>query len=274
MKLRLTFLVVLSSMAGFLFAAHGNYSFVTLLYFALGGFLITVSSNAINQLYEKDSDKLMRRTENRPLPLGHLQPFEVALFVGVTGLLGALIFLFYFNAMTALMSLVSLILYGFIYTPLKKVGPIAVFVGAIPGALPPLLGYTAYTNQIDSTGLWIFAIQFFWQFPHFWAIAWRNYDDYLRAGIMLLPNHTAKSRSNAMIIFLYTAILIPLSITPLFIISISVSNFCIILNTINSIIFTYFAYKLLKEVYDDKLSLKLMFYSFIYLIVFLISIFL
>jgi protoheme IX farnesyltransferase len=270
MKLRLSLLVVFSSIIGYIFGS-GSFNLYKIFFLALGGSLVTFASNAINQLIEKDTDKLMHRTMNRPLPTNSMNSLEVVLFIGICAFSGLLTLALVFNSTTALLSALSLILYGFFYTPLKKMSSIAVFVGAIPGALPPLLGYVAATNVLDQVAIWLFLVQFFWQFPHFWAIAWVSFDDYKRANIMLLPSKSGKSKESTIIIFLYTFMLIPLSVFAFWIQSIGFIGSTIIL--ISSILFTLQSLKLVQN-NSDKEAKKLMFYSFAYLLVFLFSLFL
>lgn len=270
-KLRLSSFVILSSMIGFIFASIGfGFQWSQFIFFTIGGSLVTFASNAINQVIERESDKLMTRTQNRPLPLGQLSQIEAILFIGVTSITGIGLLAFTSNLLTGVLASLSLLIYGFIYTPLKKVSSIAVFVGAIPGAFPPLLGYVAVKNQIDNYAIWLFLVQFFWQFPHFWSIAWVSFDDYLKANIMLLPSQSGKSKQSAWITLMYTLVLIPLSLYPLYL------GYQFTLGTglllITSIIFSYFAFDLYKTL-SDKSARKLMFSSFIYLLIFLISIF-
>jgi protoheme IX farnesyltransferase len=270
MKLRLSLLVVFSSIIGYVFGS-GSINLYKIFFLAIGGSLVTFASNAINQLIEKDTDKLMHRTMNRPLPTNAMNSLEVVLFIGICAFSGLLTLALVFNSTTALLSALSLILYGFFYTPLKKMSSIAVFVGAIPGALPPLLGYVAATNVLDQVAIWLFLVQFFWQFPHFWAIAWVSFDDYKRANIMLLPSKLGKSNESSIIIFMYTFMLIPLSVFAFWINNIGFIGSTIIL--IASILFTLQSLKLVKN-NSDKEAKKLMFYSFAYLLVFLFSLFL
>jgi protoheme IX farnesyltransferase len=270
MKLRLSLLVVFSSIIGYVFGS-GSINLYKIFFLAIGGSLVTFASNAINQLIEKDTDKLMHRTMNRPLPTNAMNSLEVVLFIGICAFSGLLTLALVFNSTTALLSALSLILYGFFYTPLKKMSSIAVFVGAIPGALPPLLGYVAATNVLDQVAIWLFLVQFFWQFPHFWAIAWVSFDDYKRANIMLLPSKLGKSNESSVIIFMYTFMLIPLSVFAFWINNIGFIGSTIIL--IASILFTLQSLKLVKN-NSDKEAKKLMFYSFAYLLVFLFSLFL
>ena len=215
-KARLTFLVVFSASISFLIGsrANGHIDWINWVKLIVGGFLVTSAANAFNEIIEKDLDKLMKRTMDRPIPSGKMntgQALVLSLAMGMAGtyLLGSL------NLLTGLLSVFSILLYAFAYTPLKRKSPIAVFVGAIPGALPPLIGYVAAQphGRIDEIALILFAIQFVWQFPHFWAIAWVLDDDYKLAGFRLLPTGQ-RDKPSAAITFLFTLILIPVSLLP------------------------------------------------------------
>jgi protoheme IX farnesyltransferase len=180
----------------------------------LGGFLLSGASVTINQIIEKDLDKVMTRTMNRPIPSGKLTVQESFIYSILLLVISLSILWVYTNPLTTVLSFVSMLLYCFAYTPLKRVGPVAVFVGAIPGALPPLLGWTAATASISHEALIIFGIQFIWQFPHFWAIAWVADDDYKKAGFKLLPSGGGKDLNTAIQIMIYTLFLIPLGLLP------------------------------------------------------------
>ena len=260
-KFRLSFLVTFSSVFGFLLSS--NYiNYFSLFILIISGVFITGSSIINNQIIEKDSDKLMNRTKNRPLPTNKISSRN-ALFISlalcITGLILMVLFL---NKLTALLSFLSLIIYTFLYTPLKKVGPIAVFVGAIPGALPPLIGWAASTNDISLEAFIIFSIQFIWQFPHFWAIAWVSDDDYKRAGFKLLPNNGKKNLSTAVNIMTYTMFLIPLGLLPtIFGITGLISG---VVAVVCAILFLIQTLRLIKD-YSKTSALRIMFGSFIYL---------
>ena len=260
-KFRLSFLVTFSAVFGFLLSS--NYiNYFSLFILIISGFFITGSSIINNQIIEKDSDKLMNRTKNRPLPTNKISSRNalfISLALSITGLILMVLFL---NKLTALLSFLSLIIYTFLYTPLKKVGPIAVFVGAIPGALPPLIGWVASTNDISLEALIIFSIQFIWQFPHFWAIAWVSDDDYKRAGFKLLPNNGKKNFSTAVNIMTYTMFLIPLGLLPtIFGITGLVSG---VVAVVCAILFLIQTLRLIKD-YSKTSALRIMFGSFIYL---------
>jgi len=214
LKPRLSLLVAFSCAFGYGLATRGNVDWVTLSLLTLSGFLLSGASVTINQIIEKDLDKLMSRTLNRPIPTGRITVNEATIFA-VVCLIGSLIVLWMStNSLTVALSFISMLLYSFVYTPLKRVGPIAVFVGAIPGALPPLLGWIAATGSITHEALIIFGIQFIWQFPHFWAIAWVADDDYKKAGFKLLPSGGGKDHNTAIQIMIYTMFLIPLGLLP------------------------------------------------------------
>ncbi|QNF33470.1 protoheme IX farnesyltransferase [Adhaeribacter swui] len=214
LKFRLSSTVAFSSAIGYMLG-EGHLEFLNVLFIMLGGFLVTGSANIVNQILEKDLDKLMKRTAQRPLPTGALSVTEAAVFSFILGIAGIALLAFYFNTLTAVLALMSLILYGFVYTPLKRISPICVLVGAIPGGLPPLLGWVAATGVVSIEAWILFGIQFTWQFPHFWAIAWVLDDDYKRAGFKMLPMEGGKNLKTAFQIMTYTLLLIPLSMLPL-----------------------------------------------------------
>lgn len=214
LKFRLSFTVAFSSAIGFILGRPvASYWEIALV--MIGGLLVTGSANMINQIIERDHDKLMKRTAKRPLPTGQVSVAEAIGFCIVTGIAGLLILGYTFNILTAALSLLSLILYGFVYTPLKRISPICVFVGAIPGAMPPLIGWVAATGILGVEAWILFGIQFMWQFPHFWAIAWVLDDDYKKAGFKMLPMSGGKNLKTAIQIMIYTLVLIPFSLLPL-----------------------------------------------------------
>lgn len=228
----------------------------------LGGFLVSGASIVVNQVLERDLDKLMSRTRNRPLPTGRLTVNEAITFCVFCLAIGMGILLVYTNVLTTVLALCSMVLYSFAYTPLKRVGPIAVFVGAIPGALPPLLGWTAATGAISHEALIIFGIQFIWQFPHFWAIAWVADDDYRKAGFKLLPSGGEKDMNTAIQIMIYTLFLIPLGLLPATF-GITGINSAVVV-TLCGVLFLAQTFSLMKSG-DRKSALKIMFGSFLYL---------
>lgn len=261
-KLRLTLLVVFSASISYLIGCRVNGVIMWGNWFVLilGGFLVTSAANCFNEIIEKDLDKLMKRTKDRPIPAGNMttgQALVMGLGMGVSGtyLLGGL------NILTGLLSVFSIVLYAFAYTPLKRKSPIAVFVGAIPGALPPLIGYVAAYGKIDIIALILFGIQFVWQFPHFWAIAWVLDDDYKLAGFRLLPTGE-RDKTSAVITFITTLILLPVSLLPTiygfggYFVG-GVSLLC-------SLVFLYQAFTLMRTLQVEA-ARKLMFGSFLYL---------
>ncbi|MGB0428063.1 MAG: heme o synthase [Flavobacteriales bacterium] len=216
-KIRLSTTVLFSALVGYVLGTDTTYGeafdwfhFVML---AIGGFLVIASSNGFNQVYEKDTDKLMKRTETRPLPEGRISPTEGIIFSTVAGVIG-IFCLTQINMKCAIYGAISLILYAAIYTPLKTKSPIAVLVGAFPGAIPAMIGWLAATNHFGIEPGILFAIQFLWQFPHFWAIAWLQDDEYKKAGIRLLPSGL-RDKSSAYQVMSYSLWLIPVSISPL-----------------------------------------------------------
>ena len=212
-KLRLSTSVGFSSVAGY-FLGMEVFSWTQLALLIFGGITVVAASNAYNQIYEKDRDALMNRTKGRPLPLGTLtlrEAWFIATFLLVVGLWA----LYEINPMTAYFGALSVVLYTLVYTPLKAITPLAVFVGAIPGAIPYMLGWVAARNDFDIETGTLFAQQFFWQFPHFWAIAWFSYHDYEKAGYFLLPSK-AKDRSSQLYIIIYTVWMIMVGILPVF----------------------------------------------------------
>lgn len=262
LKFRLSFLVAFSCGFGYLLGTRGVMDWGHFLLLCFGGFLVSGASITINQIIEKDLDKLMSRTQNRPLPTGRVSKSEAMTFACIVGLLGLVILMLSTNTITVLLSILSMVLYSFVYTPLKRVGPIAVFVGAIPGALPPLLGWTAATGSITYEALIIFGIQFIWQFPHFWAIAWVADEDYKKAGFKLLPSGGKKDMNTAFQIMIYTLFLIPLGLLPAKFGITGIDSAIIV--TICGVLFLSQTFLLMKNG-NRQSALRIMFGSFLYL---------
>lgn len=261
-KVRLTASVVFSAIAGYFIAAD-QFDILLFTYLVIGGFLVVAASNGFNQVLEKEYDKLMVRTADRPLPTERMSVSEVFWISLLMGLFG--VFLLYrINFLSGFFGTLSIILYVLVYTPLKRISPISVFVGAFPGAIPFMLGWVAATNDFDIEPGILFAIQFIWQFPHFWAIAWVCNDDYKKAGFKMLPGK--KDKSTAWKNVVYTFFLIPLSVLPVFGItgSLKLSVIAAFLVSIAGIWFLSIAINLFKKLTDDSAK-KLMFASFIYL---------
>ncbi len=212
-KLRLGISVVFSSVAGYLLG-YQEFSWFDLIMLSVGGVLVVAASNAFNQIYEVEQDSLMNRTKNRPLPAGTLTIAQ-AYTAAISALLVGLFMLYSINVLAAFFGGISALLYAAIYTPLKARTSLAVFVGAFPGAIPYMLGWVAARNDFDIETGTLFAQQFFWQFPHFWAIAWFSFEDYKKAGYNLLPSG-AKDRSTQLYIIVYTVWMIAVGILPVF----------------------------------------------------------
>ncbi|MEQ9403713.1 MAG: heme o synthase [Cyclobacteriaceae bacterium] len=262
LKPRLSFLVVFSSGFGYLLATPSVVNWGNLLVFLLGGFLISGSSVTINQIIEKEFDAIMNRTMSRPLPSLRITTSEALWFSIITAIAGIVLLLLSTNPLTVGLSLSSLLLYAFVYTPLKRVGSIAVFVGAIPGALPPLIGWAAASGTLTYEALIIFGIQFIWQFPHFWAIAWVCDEDYKRAGFKLLPGGGAKDLNTAINIMIYTLFLLPLGLLPSYFGLTGLTSG--IVATICGALFLAQTFSLMKDTSNSK-ARRIMFGSFIYL---------
>jgi protoheme IX farnesyltransferase len=211
MKVGLSLSVVFSSVAGYLLAVNVVH-YPTLLLLGLGGFLMVAASNAFNQVIEKDTDALMKRTMNRPLPTGRMS-VPVALSIAIIFTIAGIAILYSINAKSALFGAISIFLYTCAYTPLKSVTPLAVFVGAFPGAIPFMLGWVAATGEFGIEAGFLFMIQFFWQFPHFWAIGWLQFEEYQKAGFNMLPMNQKDKGATRQIIF-YTFVMILASIAP------------------------------------------------------------
>lgn len=224
-KPSLAIMVVFSSVICYLLApkvSKQDWSFLYAVLLFLGGFLVTGSANAMNQVVEKDTDALMKRTATRPIASGRMSVTEGWIFAIVIGVVGVGLLSFFFNLLSGALAAFSLFLYAFVYTPLKKVNAIAVLVGAVPGALPCLIGWAAGNDAVFGTGSnssdwggWIlFLLQFLWQFPHFWAIAWVAHKDYAGAGFRLLPAEKGPTRFTAIQTVMYAVLLIPVCVLP------------------------------------------------------------
>ncbi len=261
-------MVVFSAVISFLLAPKVvAYDWKAIILFFIGGMLVTSSANAINQIEEKDTDARMKRTANRPIAAGRMSEKEGWIFSFVAGLSGVLI-LWHFNFLTASLAAFSLFLYAFIYTPLKKISSVAVLVGAIPGALPCLIGWAAGNDSLTAGGWILFAIQFFWQFPHFWAIAWIAHKDYSNAGFKLLPSKEGQTKYSAIQAILYSLLLLPVGVLPYFfdmsgmisLIIVSIANLLMIMQCV----------RLYREM-SVQAARRVMFSSYIYLPVVLLA---
>jgi protoheme IX farnesyltransferase len=214
MKFTLSFTVVFTCVICYQLAPNvQRFDWFNILLLTFAGLCITGSANAINQAVEKDTDAQMKRTSNRPVAAGRLTQQQAYTFAIITGILGVGLML-YFNIASALLSAFSLFLYAFIYTPLKKINSIAVLVGAFPGAIPCLIGWVAATNEFSAGGWALLLIQFLWQFPHFWAIAWVSHTDYSKVGFKLLPAKEGPTRFTALQSIMYAVLMIPIGFLP------------------------------------------------------------
>lgn len=255
-------MVVFTSVIGYLIASGGDIHWGSLGLLLLGGFSITAASNTLNEVLEKDYDALMKRTANRPLPAGRMTVSQAVIIAGLLAALG-IVALAFFNPLTTLLGALSLVIYAFLYTPLKRITSLSVMVGAVPGALPALIGYVAYTGSIGPVALILFTIQFIWQMPHFWSIGWLGFEDYQEAGYKLLPNMAAgKTREISKYAFIYTLYLLPVSAIPGFLGLLSWTS-CLAIG-VASMYFIWKAYQFYQH--NDKASAKgLLYASLLYL---------
>jgi len=258
-KMRLAFLVILSAVAGYLFAGGGFDKHMV--YLILGGLFVTGASNGMNQIIERDLDAKMSRTKNRPLPTGRMNLTTAYIIVGVL-LIAGLLLMYMINFKVLLWSFLSFVLYSFVYTPLKLKTSWSVFIGAIPGAFPPFIGALAFLDAYTQLAGILFLVQFMWQFPHFWAIAWVLYDDYKHGGFSLLPAKNGRSKESAFPILVYTLLLVPFSLLP-WVLDMT-GNATLILGSLFGLIFYLYAYRLYQSCSVED-ARKLMFASFVYL---------
>jgi protoheme IX farnesyltransferase len=260
-KHRLSLTVVISAFLGYLLT--GKMVLNDILLLTGGGFLLTLSSNAFNQVWEREYDKLMQRTQNRPLVKGSLSVTEAVIFAIVTGA-GGLVLLLLLNYLSFILGALSIFLYVFVYTPMKRISPWAVFIGALPGAMPPLMGYVAATGNFGLVPGILFLIQFMWQFPHFWAIAWVLDDDYKKAGYRLLPSKFGRNKTSSFQVVVYTIGCVITSFTPYLIQVPGIGVITAVSAAILGAVFLKFAF-VLHSTGEVKDARKLMFASFIYL---------
>ena len=276
-KPSLNIMVVFSSVISYLLApAVVEYDWMMIILLFIGGFLVTGSANAMNMAIEKDTDATMKRTANRPVASGRMKPQEAWAFAIITGITGVLILGYFFNWLSAGLGAFSLFLYAFVYTPLKKVNAIAVLVGAFPGALPCLIGWAAGNDAIfeagngwkDYGGWALFGIQFLWQFPHFWAIAWIAHGDYSRAGFKLLPADKGPTKFTALQTIVYAMLLIPFTLVPYMIGLTGVYSLVVIM--VANLFLVWLCIRLYRQM-DAIAARRVMFGSYIYLPVVLLA---
>lgn len=262
LKPRLSFLVVISTVLSFLYASDGTHTINHLLLLGFFGFLITGAANAFNQIIEVELDAKMDRTKARPLPTHIVSLREASVYafflvgVGLTGIF------YMFNGLAAFLSLISFLLYVLVYTPLKQITPLSVLVGAFPGAIPILVGCVAASGNFLPEYLILFGIQFFWQFPHFWAIAWVLDDDYQKAGFYMLPFGRGKDTTAAYYIFIYTVAMVLVSMFPSFLHL--VGPWYSAIASISGLFFLFLTLVHMKQL-NNQSARRVMFYSFIYL---------
>ena len=263
-KLRLGFFVVLSAVLGW-FMGVESIDIKSLLLLAIGGYLLTGASNGLNQILERDTDAIMTRTKNRPIPTGRMS-VKTALILSISAGIVGITCLGLLSYLAAILGVIALVLYAFFYTPLKSRSSLCVFVGAIPGALPPMIGYVAATGEFGIEPGTLFAVQFMWQFPHFWAIAWLAHEDYSKVGYKMLPFNAGLSYRSASLILLYTLFCIPASLLPWALPNDNpmVGNFALVVAVLAGLGFSWYAWRL-SVTLDRSEARKLMFASFVYL---------
>lgn len=267
-KFTLSFMVVFSCVVCYLLAPNIKFDLVSVLLLFTAGMLITGSANAINQAVEKDTDALMKRTASRPVASGRMTQNEAFTFAIITGIIGVMIMWYWFNFASAMIGLFSLFLYAFIYTPLKKINSVSVLVGAFPGALPCLIGWVAGTNEFSAGGWILFGIQFLWQFPHFWAIAWVAHKDYSAAGFKLLPSDKGPTKFTAAQTVMYSMLMIPVGMLPYYFKISGITSMWIVL-ACN--LWMVFVSVMLFIKMDVAAARKVMFSSYFYLMIVLLS---
>jgi len=269
MKPSLSIMVVFSSVISYLLAPKVvEYDWLMIILLFIGGMLVTGSANTINQVVEKDTDAVMKRTASRPVAAKRMSSEEGWAFAVITGVAGVFILGFFFNWLSAGLAAFSLFLYAFVYTPLKRVNAIAVLVGAFPGALPCLIGWTAGADEMSMGGWVLFAIQFLWQFPHFWAIAWVAHNDYSNAGFKLLPSDKGPTKWTALQTVIYSLLLIPVCAVP-YMIGMTGSMSLVIVSLVNIFLLIQ-CIRLYRET-NAKAARRVMFSSYLHLPIVLLA---
>lgn len=271
-KVSLSIMVVFSSVLSFLLVPGLKEKFVSPLQMtillAMGGLLVTGSANAINQAVEKNTDAVMKRTASRPVAAGRMSVTEAWVFAIITGTIGVFMLGYFFNWTAAALAAFSLFVYAFIYTPLKKINAIAVLIGAFPGALPCLIGWAAGDENLGIGGWVLFALQFLWQFPHFWAIAWISYKDYALAGFKLLPSEKGPTKFTALQTVIYSMLLIPVGVIPYFTGMSGIVSLVII--SVANLLMVWQCIRLYRDM-EVRSARRIMFSSYIYLPVVLLA---
>jgi protoheme IX farnesyltransferase len=268
-KFSLSFMVVFSAVVSYLLAPKVvafDWGMIILLF--IGGLLVTGSANAVNQVVERDTDALMKRTAKRPVASGRMSIAEGWAFAVVTGIAGIFMLWYFFNGLSAAIAAFSWFVYAFMYTPLKKVSAVSVIVGAVPGALPCLIGWAAGQDELTVGGWVLFAIQFFWQFPHFWAIAWIAHKDYTQAGFKLMPSVEGPTKYSALQSVIYSLILVPAGVLPYLVGMSGIISFWIVL--LANLWMVWLCIRLYYKM-EVKTARGVMFGSYIYLPVVLLA---
>jgi protoheme IX farnesyltransferase len=268
-KFSLSFMVVFSAVISYLLAPKVvEFDWLHIMLLFIGGLLVTGSANAVNQIVEKDTDAMMMRTSKRPVASGRMQPAEAWAFAIITIAAGLFILGYFFNWLSAGLALFSWFVYAYMYTPLKKVSAVSVLLGAVPGALPCLIGWAAGQDELSAGGWVLFAIQFFWQFPHFWAIAWISHKDYSNAGFKLMPSVEGPTKYSAIQSIIYSLVLIPVGMLPYLIGMSGMISFYIVL--VANLMMLWLSIRLYREM-EKKAARRVMFGSYIYLAVVLLA---
>ena len=262
-KLRLSVSVVFSSVISYLIGMS-EFDFEIFSYLVVGGLMMVSASNIFNQVIERDLDALMQRTKGRPLPMGQIS-VNNALILGFTFVIAGLTFLYIISPLCAMLGAISIFIYACVYTPLKLITPLSVFVGAIPGAIPFMLGWVAATNELGVEALALFLMQFFWQFPHFWAIAWWQNDEYEKAGFKMLPTGR-KDKSTTFQIIFYSFWAIIMSIVPYFNVTgdLSLSTYGLVIVLMLGMFLLFYSFQLFKTSTTQNAKV-LMYVSILYL---------
>jgi len=268
-KFSLSFMVVFSAVISYLLAPKVvEYDWLHIILLFIGGLLVTGSANTVNQIVEKDTDAMMARTAKRPVASGRMQPAEAWAFAIIAVVTGLFILGYCFNWLSAGLALFSWFVYAYMYTPLKKVSAVSVLLGAVPGALPCLIGWTAGQDELSVGGWVLFAIQFFWQFPHFWAIAWIAHKDYSNAGFKLMPSVEGPTKYSAVQSIIYSLVLIPVGTLPYLVGMSGMMSFVIVL--IANLFMLWQSVRLYNEM-EKKAARRVMFTSYIYLPIVLLA---
>ena len=268
-KFSLSFMVVFSAVISYLLAPKVvEYDWFHIILLFIGGLLVTGSANAVNQIVEKDTDAMMARTAKRPVASGRMQPAEAWAFAIIAVIAGLFILGYCFNWLSAGLALFSWFVYAYMYTPLKKVSAVSVLLGAVPGALPCLIGWAAGQDELSIGGWVLFGIQFFWQFPHFWAIAWIAHKDYSNAGFKLMPSVEGPTKYSAVQSIIYSLVLIPVGTLPYLVGMSGMMSFVIVL--IANLFMLWQSIRLYREM-EKKAARRVMFTSYIYLPVVLLA---